>query len=104
MTTTAYAAVGLTLCETARSHTASNVCQQISSNSVIASVSDDVMAKVIEFYARDLFPTKVKSVPHDRRGKVIEFPKDKPAVAGKTANIRERDQDEPIAASWPGCF
>jgi hypothetical protein len=62
------------------------------------------MAKVIEFYARDLFPTKVKSVPHDRRGKVIEFPKDKPAVAGKTANIRERDQGDPIAASWPGCF
>jgi hypothetical protein len=40
------------------------------------------MAKVIEFYARDPFPTKVRSVPRDRRGKVIEFPKDKPTVAG----------------------
>lgn len=62
------------------------------------------MAKVIEFYARDLFPTKVKSVPRDRRGKVIEFPKDKPTVAGKTAKIRERDEGDLIAASWPGCF
>jgi hypothetical protein len=62
------------------------------------------MTKVIEFYARDLFPTKVKSVPRDRRGKVIEFPKDKPAVAGKTARILERDEGDPIAASWPGCF
>jgi len=62
------------------------------------------MAKVIEFYARDLFPTKVKSVPCDRRGKVIEFPKDKPTVAAKTARIRERDEGDPIAASRPGYF
>jgi hypothetical protein len=62
------------------------------------------MAKVIEFYVRDLFPTKVKSVPRDRRGEVIEFPKDKSTVAGKTAKIRERDKGDPIAASWPGFF
>jgi hypothetical protein len=36
--------------------------------------------------------------------KVIEFRKDKPALAGKTARIRERDEGDPIAASWPGCF
>jgi hypothetical protein len=41
------------------------------------------MAKVIEFYVRDLFPTNVKSVPRDRGGEVIEFPKDKAAAAGK---------------------
>jgi hypothetical protein len=62
------------------------------------------MAKVIEFYVRDLFPTEVKSVPRGRRGEVIEFPKDKPTVASKTAKIRERDKGDPIAASWPGCF
>jgi hypothetical protein len=62
------------------------------------------MAKVIEFYARDLFPRKVRSVPRDRRGKVIEFPKDKPTVAGKTAKTWEREEADPIAASWPGCF
>ena len=32
------------------------------------------MAKVIEFYVRDLFPAEVKSVTRDRGG-VIEFPK-----------------------------
>ena len=62
------------------------------------------MAKAIEFYARDLFPTKIESVPGDRRGKVIEFPEDKPTAAGKTAKIRERDEGGPIAAFWPGCF
>ncbi len=62
------------------------------------------MAKVIEFYARDLFPKKVKPIPRDRRGKVMEFPKDKPAVVGKMAKIRERDEGDPILASWPGCF
>ena len=61
------------------------------------------MAKVIEFYSRDLFPTKVKSVSRKRRGKVIEFPKGKPAVAGKTAKIQEHDGGDSIAASWPGC-
>jgi hypothetical protein len=48
------------------------------------------MAKVIEFYVRDLFPTKVKSVPRDQGGEVIEFPKDKAAPAGETAKIQER--------------
>ena len=67
-------------------------------------VGDDVMAKVIEFYARDLFPKEVKSVARDLRGKVIEFPKEKPAVTGNTTKIRERDEGDPITASWPGCF
>jgi hypothetical protein len=62
------------------------------------------MAKVIEFYARDLFPKKVKSVPRDRRGELIEFPKDKAASASKTPKIPERDEGNPFAASWPGCF
>ncbi len=62
------------------------------------------MAKVIEFYVRDLFPKKVKSVPRDRRGEVIEFPNYKPTVEGKAAKIRERDEGNPFAASWPGCF
>jgi hypothetical protein len=32
------------------------------------------MAKVIEFYVRDLFPKKAKSVPREERGEVISFP------------------------------
>jgi hypothetical protein len=60
------------------------------------------MAKLIEFYVRDLFPKK--SVPRDRRGEVIEFPKDKAAVASNNPKIRERDEGNRFAASWPGCF
>jgi hypothetical protein len=41
------------------------------------------MARVIEFYVRDLFPKKVRPLPRDRSGKVIEFPKDKTAVTGE---------------------
>ena len=62
------------------------------------------MAKVIEFYVPDLFPKKVKSVPRKQRCEVIEFPKDKAAVASKTPKIPERDEGNPFAASWSGCF
>jgi hypothetical protein len=62
------------------------------------------MAKLIEFHARDLLPKKVKPAPRDWRRKVIEFPKHKAAQAGKTAKIREGNEGDPIAASWPGCF
>jgi hypothetical protein len=53
------------------------------------------MAKAIEFYIRDLFPAKAKSLPHDRGG-VIEFPKDKAALASKIS-IPGRDEG-PFAA------
>jgi hypothetical protein len=62
------------------------------------------MARVIQFYARDLFLPKGKSVPRDRRGKVIQFPKEKRTVVGKTAKMRERDQGDPMVPSWPVCF
>ena len=62
------------------------------------------MAKVIEFYARDPFPKKGKSVPSDRRAKVIEFPKEKSAFGAKTNKSRELNEGGPVAASWPGCF
>jgi hypothetical protein len=62
------------------------------------------MAKVIEFYVRDLFPKKVKWLPRDQRGKVIEFPKEKSALAAKADQIRELDDAGLTAISWPGCF
>ena len=37
----------------------------------------DVMAKVIKFYLRGPVPKKVKPVPIQRRGKLVEFPKEK---------------------------
>ena len=51
--------------------------------------------KVIEFYVRDLFPKKVKSVPRDQLGKVIGFPKDKPIVASKRLNAWTRSGNPP---------
>jgi hypothetical protein len=44
---------------------------------VISSVavgSEDDMAQVIEFYIPDSFRKKVKWVPPEQRGKVINFP------------------------------
>jgi hypothetical protein len=38
--------------------------------------SEDAMAQVIEFYVPDRFRKKVRWVPPERRGKVIEFPAD----------------------------
>jgi hypothetical protein len=45
------------------------------------------MAKVIEFYVRDLFPKKVKSVPRDQRREVIEFPKGKKSAADNSRRL-----------------
>jgi hypothetical protein len=56
------------------------------------------MAKVIEFYVRDLFPKKVEPVARDRCGEVIQFPKDRTAVASNTAKIPERHGGDPFAA------
>jgi hypothetical protein len=62
------------------------------------------MAKLIEFYVRDLVPKKVKWVPRDQRGKVIEFPNDKSALAAKADQLRELDEAGLTVVSWPGCF
>jgi hypothetical protein len=62
------------------------------------------MAKVIEFYVRDVFPRKGKSVPREQRGKVIEFPKEKSALGAKTRKVRGFDESGLMAAFWPGCF
>jgi hypothetical protein len=49
------------------------------------------MAKVIEFYVRDLFPKKVMRLPRDQRGKVIAFPQEKSTLAAKADQIPELD-------------
>jgi hypothetical protein len=36
--------------------------------------SEDAMAQVIQFYIPDRFRKKVRWVPSEQRGKVIEFP------------------------------
>jgi hypothetical protein len=62
------------------------------------------MGKVIQFHVRDLSPKKVKSVPRQERGKVIEFSKVKFALGAKTRKVREFDEAGLLAVSWPGCF
>jgi hypothetical protein len=57
------------------------------------------MAIVIEFYVPDLFPRKVKSVPRDCCGEVIEFPKYKAAIASNSPKLPERNEGNPYATS-----
>jgi len=62
------------------------------------------MAKVIEFYVRGPVPKKVKPVPIERRGKLVEFPKDKSAAQSKTDDITERGEVSPSTVLFFGCF
>jgi|HubBroStandDraft_1064217.scaffolds.fasta_scaffold51070_2 hypothetical protein len=62
------------------------------------------MAKVIEFYVRDLTPKKVKWVPCDQRGKVIEFPKEKSVQSTGTDQVRDLYKAGSGAVSSPACF
>ena len=53
------------------------------------------MAKVIEFYLRGPIPKKVKPVPIEQRGKVVEFPEAQVAAQSKTEDITERGEVSP---------
>jgi hypothetical protein len=59
------------------------------------------MAKVIEFYVRDLFPQQAKSLLCDQRSELIEFPNNKAAVSRNTPEIRERDEGNPFTSLGP---
>jgi hypothetical protein len=59
------------------------------------------MAKVIEFYLRGPAPKKVKPVPIERRGMLVEFPKETFAVQSKTEDITERGE---VGQSTVLCF
>ena len=48
------------------------------------------MAKVIDFYLRGPVPKKVKPVPIEQRGKLVEFPKENIAAQSKTKDNTER--------------
>ena len=60
-----------------------------------ASTWTDVMAKVSEFYLRGPVPKKVKPVPIQRRGKLVEFPKEKFGAQSKTEDTTERSEVSP---------
>jgi len=62
------------------------------------------MAKVIEFYLRGSLPKKVKPVPIEQRGKLVEFPKENLAAQSKTKDNTDRAKVSPSAVLCFGCF
>ena len=50
------------------------------------------MSKVIEFYPRGRVPQKVKPVPIEQRGKLVEFPKEQFDAQSQTENITQRGE------------
>ena len=68
-----------------------------------ASNWSDVMAKVIEFYVRGPVQ-KVKPVPIEQRGKLVEFPKEQFAAQSKTEDITERGEVSPSSVLCFGWF
>ena len=71
----------------------------------MAEASDwsDVMAKVIEFHLRGPVPKKMRSVPIEQRGKLVEFPEEKFGVQSKTDDITERGEVSPPSVIFFGC-
>ena len=69
-----------------------------------ASNWSDVMAKVIEFYIRGPLAKKVKPIPIEERGKLVEFPKETFAAQSKTEDITGPDEVSPSTVSFFWCF
>jgi hypothetical protein len=62
------------------------------------------MAKVIQFYLRGPAPKKVKPVPIERRGMLVEFPKETFTAQSKTEDITERGEISQSTVLCFGCF
>jgi hypothetical protein len=62
------------------------------------------MAKVIEFCLHGPVPKKVKPVPIEQRGKLVEFPKENIAPHSKTNYNTERGKVSPSTVLCFGCF
>ena len=62
------------------------------------------MAKLIEFYLHGPVPKKVKPVPIEQRGKLVEFPKEKFGALSKTDDTTERSEVSPATVLFFGCF
>ena len=61
------------------------------------------MAKVIEFYVRGPVQ-KVKPVPIEQRGKLVQFHKENSAAKSKTKDITERGEVSQSTVLCFGCF
>jgi hypothetical protein len=62
------------------------------------------MAKVIEFYLRGPLAKKVKPIPIEQRGKLIEFPNETFAAQSKTKDITGRGEGSPSTVPFFCCF
>jgi len=62
------------------------------------------MAKLIEFYLHGPVPKKVKPVPIEQRGKLVEFPKEKFTAQSKTENTTERCEVSPSTVLFLDVF
>ena len=62
------------------------------------------MTKVIELYIRGSVPKKVKPVPIEQRGKLVEFPKENIAAQSKTEDNTERGEGRGSTVLFFGCF
>ena len=64
----------------------------------------EVMAKVIEFSLRGPVAKKVKPIPIEQRGRLIEFPKETFAAQSKTKDITGGGEGSPSTAPFFCCF
>ena len=78
--------------------------EQPSNAGAEASNWSDVMAKVIEFYLSGPAPKKVKPVPTERRGMLVDSPKGKFGAQSTTEDIAERGEVRPSTILLFGCF
>jgi len=62
------------------------------------------MAKNNKFNPRGTVPKKLKPVPIERRGKLVEFPKGKFTAQSKTENTKQRGEVTPSTVLFLGCF
>jgi hypothetical protein len=80
------------------------VTEQPSNAGAEASNWSDVMAKLIEFYLHIPVPKKVKPIPIQQRGKLVEFPKEKFGAQSKTEDTSKRSEVSPATVLFFGCF
>ena len=64
----------------------------------------DIMAKNIKFHPRGPVPKKVRPVPVEQHGKLVEFPKAKFATQSKPEDITGRGNVSPSGVAFFGCF
>jgi hypothetical protein len=80
------------------------VTEQPSNAGAEASNWSDVMAKLIEFHPHGPVPKKVKPIPIEQRGKLVEFPKESFAAQSKAEDITRPGEVSPSTVSFFWCF